>query len=282
MRPPTPLSATAVRSGASMPISSEVMARMRSSSVIIFSRVSERTRAISTMSDTGLVKKSSAPASSPRTRSAGLSSAVMITTGMKWVAGLDFSRRQTSKPSMSGIMMSSSTMSHSARAHIASASAPLEAVSTSKYSADNRASRSFTLAGISSTTRIRADMETQLLPDKTPYRLNKLADRNRFGQISFAAAFADSFFVALHGKGGDRDDGNCAQLRIVLDPARDFETGDLRKLDVHQHEIGTQLADEIERLDAVAGARGLIAVRFQQVAEQLHVELVVLHDQDGF
>ena len=38
---------------------------MRSSSVIIFSRASERTRAISATSDTGLVRKSSAPASSP-------------------------------------------------------------------------------------------------------------------------------------------------------------------------------------------------------------------------
>ena len=40
------------------------------------------------------------------------------------------------------------------------------------------------------------------------------------------------------------------------------------------------LAGEIERLDAVAGAEGLIAVGFQQVVEELHVELVVLHDQD--
>ena len=128
MRPPLPVSATALRSGACTPISSEVMARMRSSSVIIFSRVSERTRAISTTSDTGLVRKSSAPASRPRTRSAGLSSAVTITTGMKCVAGLDFSRRQTSKPSMSGIMTSSRMMSHSARAQISSASAPLDAV----------------------------------------------------------------------------------------------------------------------------------------------------------
>ena len=159
MRPPLPASATALRSGACTPISSEVIARMRNSSVIIFSRVSERTRAISTTSDTGFVRKSSAPASRPRTRSEGLSSAVTITTGMKCVAGLAFSRRQTSKPSMSGIITSSRMMSHSARAQIASASAPLAAVSTSKYSADSRASRSFTLAGISSTTRIRADIK---------------------------------------------------------------------------------------------------------------------------
>src|SRR5688572_33151874 len=42
------------------------------------------------------------------------------------------------------------------------------------------------------------------------------------------------------------------------------------------------LAREIERLDPVAGPDGLVAVRLQQVVEELHVELVVLHDQDGF
>src|SRR5260221_11529710 len=263
MRPPVPVSAMALRSGACTPISSEVSARMRSSSVIIFSRVSDRTRAISTMSVTGLVRKSSAPASSPRTRSAGLSSAVTITTGMKCVAGLDFSRRQTSKPSMSGIITPSRVMSHSARAQISSASAPLDAVRTSKYSADSRASNSLTLAGTSSTTRMRADIEIYSLPDKTPDCFNKLADRNRFGQIRLAAAFADAFFVALHGKGRDRDHRYRAQLRIVLDPARDFETGNLRKLDIHQNEIGTQLADEIERFETIAGARGLITMCFQ-------------------
>jgi hypothetical protein len=59
-----------------------VCARMRSSSVTIFSRDSERTRETSAMSLTGLVRKSSAPASRPATRSDGWSSAVTMTTGM--------------------------------------------------------------------------------------------------------------------------------------------------------------------------------------------------------
>src|SRR5882757_8514656 len=244
MRPPMPLSATAERSGASMPISSEVMARMRNSSVIIFSRVSERTRAISTTSDTGLVRKSSAPASRPRTRSDGLSSAVTITTGMKCVAGLDFSLRQTSKPSMSGIITSSRMMSHSARAQISSACVLLDAVTTSKYSADSRASNSLTLAGTSSTTRIRADIET-LLSDKSPNGFNKRADRDRLGQIGLTATLADTFLVALHRKRRDRDYRNGAQFRIVLDPARHIEAGHLRQLDIHQDQVGTQLAHEI-------------------------------------
>src|ERR1700712_2426275 len=281
MRPPLPASATALRSGACTPISSEVIARMRNSSVIIFRRVSERTRAISTTSNTGFVRKSSAPASRPRTRSEGLSSAVTITTGMKCVAGLAFSRRQTSKPSMSGIITSSRMMSHSARAQIASASAPLHAVSTSKYSADSRASSSFTLAAISSTTKIRADIK-KLLTDKTPNRFNKFADRDRLGKIRLAAALADALLVALHRERRHRDHRNGAQFRIVLDPARHLEPGDLRQLDIHQDQVGTQLADQIERLEAVAGARSLVAMGFQEIAKELHIELVVLHDQDGF
>ncbi len=38
---------------------------------------------------------------------------------------------------------------------------------------------------------------------------------------------------------------------------------------------------EIERLYSIARADGLVAVRLQQVVEELHVELIVLHDQDG-
>jgi hypothetical protein len=81
---------------------------------------------------------------------------VTITTGMWCVFGPDLSRRHTSKPSISGIITSSSTMSHCARSQIASASAPLAAVTTSKYSAMSRASSSLALAGTSSTTRTRA------------------------------------------------------------------------------------------------------------------------------
>ncbi len=156
MRPLRPASASASRSGLSMPISREVTARMRNSSVIILSRDSERTRAISATSETGLVRKSSAPDSNPLTRSEGWSSAVTITTGIWCVPTPLLSRRHTSKPSMSGIITSSSTTSHSARSQMANASWPLTAVMTSKYSADSRASNSFTLAGTSSTTRTRA------------------------------------------------------------------------------------------------------------------------------
>jgi hypothetical protein len=41
-------------------------------------------------------------------------------------------------------------------------------------------------------------------------------------------------------------------------------------------------ANEAERFRALVGADGLITVRLQQVAKELHIQLVVFHDQDGF
>src|SRR5664279_2292520 len=198
------------------------------------------------------------------------------------VSGLDLSLRQTSKPSMSGIITSSSTMSHSARSHSTSASGPLVAVATSKYSADSRASKSFTLAGTSSTTRTRAvivapSSRAQELTD----RLDELGHRDRLRQIGLAAALADALLVALHGEGGDRDHRDSLEFGIVLEPFGHFEAGDFRQLDIHQNQIGPVFARQIERLDAVAGADGLVAMRFQEVVEELHIQLVVLHDQDG-
>ena len=71
------------------------------------------------------------------------------------------------------------------------------------------------------------------------------------------------------------------QLVIVLEPLGDFEARDLGKLDVHQDQIRPMLAREVERFDAVARPDRAVAVGFQQIVEELHVELVVLHDQDG-
>ncbi len=40
-------------------------------------------------------------------------------------------------------------------------------------------------------------------------------------------------------------------------------------------------AGELQRLQPVAGLDGGIAMRGEQIVEELHVELVVLHDQNG-
>src|ERR1700693_227613 len=282
MRPPRPVSARAAPTGSPIPISCDVAARMRSSSVTILRRTNDRTRATSAMSETGLVRKSSAPASKPRTRSEGWSSAVIMMIGIWCVAGSALSRRHTSKPSRSGINTSSSTISHIPRWQIASASGPLSATTTSKYSAVSRASNSLTLASTSSTTRIRAVIDfPSCSVEEVTDGFEELADRDRFRQIGFAAALPDALLIALHGKGRDRDDRNELELRIVFQPLRHLEPGNFRQLNVHEDQIGAMLAGQLQRLDTVAGTPRRIAVRFQQIVKELHIELVVLHDQDG-
>ena len=54
----------------------------------------------------------------------------------------------------------------------------------------------------------------------------------------------------------------------------------MRHLDVHDDEVGREGAGALERLAAVAHRLGFIAMRAQQVAEQLQIELVVLDNQD--
>src|SRR6516162_5890873 len=117
--------------------------------------------------------------------------------------------------------------------------------------------------------------------EKTADGFDEFGHRNRLGQIGLASAFADALLVALHRKRSHRDHRNGLELGVFLEPLGHFESGDFRQLNVHQDQVGTVLAGEIERLDAVARADGIVAVSLQQIVEELHVELVVLHDHHG-
>jgi len=117
--------------------------------------------------------------------------------------------------------------------------------------------------------------------EKLAERLDEFGDGNRLREIRFATALADALLVALHGKGGDGNDGNDVKFRVVLDPLRDFEAGDFGELDIHEDQVGAVLAGEIDGFDAVARRHRVVSVGLQQIVEELHVELVVLDDQDG-
>ena len=56
--------------------------------------------------------------------------------------------------------------------------------------------------------------------------------------------------------------------------------GHFGQLDVHDDEVGLVLAREIDGLESVAAFDRLEAESIQQVAEELHVELVVFDDED--
>src|SRR5215469_326787 len=243
-------------------------------------RTSERTRAKSAISLTGLERKSSAPASSPRTRSAASVSAVTITTGMSAVRASALSRRQTSKPSMRGIMTSSRMRSGRSSCAMRKAPSPSFAASTLKYSLASLASSSLTFTSTSSTTRMRADMPNYSVQE-AGNSLEEIGDRDRLGDVRLAPAFADLLFVALHREGGHCDHRNGAQLFVFLDPFGDLEAGHLGQLDIHQNQIRMMLARQLQRFHAVFGLQNIVAVRFQQIVEELHVEVVVFDDEDS-
>src|SRR5262245_20610298 len=115
--------------------------------------------------------------------------------------------------------------------------------------------------------------------EKAADGLDELADRDRLRQISLATAFAGALFIALHRKCRHCDHRNGPEFVVFLEPFGYFETGDLRQLNVHQDQVGAMFAGEIGHLEAVASADSAVPVGFQQVVEELHVELVVLHDQ---
>src|SRR5437762_6703396 len=184
-------------------------------------------------------------------------------TGTSAVRGLAFSRRHTSKPSITGIITSRRMMSGISLSASSRATGPLSATITSKYSLDSFASSSLTFNSTSSTTRTRAVMAVRaaLLRKKPLDGAHEARHRNRLGNIGFAAAVANLLLVALHREGGHGDDRDRPQIVILLEPFCDFEPGDLGQLDVHQDQIRPVGARQPQRLDAVLGLQRKIAVR---------------------
>jgi len=85
--------------------------------------------------------------------------------------------------------------------------------------AARRASSSLTLAATSSTTRTRAVMASlPCLANKLPDGLDKTRNRDRLGDVGFAAPFADTLLISLHGEGGHRDHRNLPELIVLLQP----------------------------------------------------------------
>src|SRR5262245_15579227 len=119
------------------------------------------------------------------------------------------------------------------------------------------------------------------LADELPDRVEEGRDRDRLRDIGLATPFADPLLVAFHGEGRDGNDRDFAQLVVLFQPFGDFEARNLRELNIHQNEIGPMLAGERERLHAVSRLERLVAMRIEQIMNQLHVQLVVLDDQNG-
>ena len=133
-------------------------------SLYAFTLRSDCTRARSTVLSTGLVRKSSAPASRALTRSSTSCSAVTMTTGMILASSSAFSRRTTSNPSIPGIMTSSRIRSGGDSAAFTSPSSPFRARSTAYPNGARRASISRRFRSSSSMTKIRGRLSVIIPP----------------------------------------------------------------------------------------------------------------------
>src|SRR6185312_1635371 len=110
----------------------------------------------------------------------------------------------------------------------------------------------------------------------------KAAHVDRLRHIGVAAGLADPYLVPSHREGGDGHDRDVAETVILLDPLRDFETGHVGQLNVHHDQIRMPLASEAETDQSFLGLQHLIAVGAEQIMKQLHIELVVLDDENRF
>jgi hypothetical protein len=73
-----------------------------------------------------------------------------------------------------------------------------------------------------------------------------------------------------------------SEQRIGLHHANQLDAADVRQLDVHDHELRQEDADGVERLARVTDRPDLGAMRFEQIAEEPEVQLIILDNQDFF
>src|SRR5438034_1883019 len=192
------------------------------------------------------------------------------------------SRRHTSYPSRSGMTTSRRTRSGLSDATSSSAERPFVAEATSYPREDSTASSSRTFSGMSSTTRI---FGSPLLPigclfAVCPDRLDQLHHVDRFREVAVETGFDEPLTIAVHGLRGQCHDWNRCGAFIRTETAERYDAVDVGQLDVHQHQVRCVLHRELDRPLPGCCLERPVARRLQDVAEELHVLVVVLDDED--
>src|SRR4051812_18548562 len=117
-------------------------------------------------------------------------------------------------------------------------------------------------------------------PQEAAHRVQEISDRDGLGDIGLAAALADTLLVTLHGEGGDGDDRNVRKFVVFFKPLGDLQTGDFRKLDIHQDQVWPMLSSDRQSLQTFTGLQGFVALGIEQIMKKLHVQLVILDNED--
>ena len=96
-------------------------------------------------------------------------------------------------------------------------------------------------------------------------------------------ADAETFdFSLLRCPGGDEDDRDGAGVFRRLQPAAYLDAVHVRHHHVEQDEVGLGLCDEIQRLHSTVSRDDMQALALELALEQLHVDRLIIDDQDGW
>src|SRR5215203_598702 len=137
---------------------------------------------------------------------------------------------------------------------------------------------------MSSTTRIFAAplLLTGFPLAVPPDRVHELEHVDRLRDVTIEAGLEEPLAVASHRLRRQREHGHPRVAVVSADPVQRLDAVNPGQLHVHQDQVGRVLRGQRDGLLAGRRLDWCVSLRLENVAEQLHVLLVVLDDEDPF
>src|SRR5215813_3636122 len=110
--------------------------------------------------------------------------------------------------------------------------------------------------------------------------VEKLPRTVGLGEIGGGARGHGLLVVPREGEGGDDDDGDLGGLRLRPDGPRGIETGELGELHVHDDHVRLVASSRHHPRLPVVGLEQVIGLAGEEIAHDLPIEFVVLHEED--
>src|SRR5436309_8591402 len=135
---------------------------------------------------------------------------------------------------------------------------------------------------MSSTTRIFAlPLLSTVIPSAVIlHGLDEFHNVHRLRDVAVEAGIQEPLTIPMHRLCRQRHDRDRCRTFVCAQAAERLDAVDARQLDVHQHQIRFVFGSELERPLRVRRLEQSITRRLQDVAEELHVLLVVLDHED--
>src|SRR4051812_34558190 len=196
---------------------------------------------------------------------------------------------------MSGMITSNNTRSGVSSAMLSSACGPEVAVFTWYPLAESRSTSSFTLCGVSSTTKIflaslirssslrsLLDRLSCTLVDRLAHRRQELFHTDRLALIAIEARIDHALAILGHHRCSDGNHRDVPRDGVGGDALARLDAADVGQLNVHQYQRRHPLTRKPHAVEPVDCLHRLIAVEGEEIAHQLAALVIVFHDQNQF